>query len=162
MFWEKSQEIGEDRFVCIQQMKRAIVIWSSFYYELQIGQYIVLTGLTWAQIPIQSFSCIEFFKNIHYPHLPLPPWFSIFSAFATFIHLSHFCPLVPLYHELETWPVSHSVEMLFFFLLASFPPLKSLMLFLLVKNWEETLHTKKIRAWVWENDASSERVSLGE
>ena len=97
MFWEKSQEIGEDRFVCIQQMKRAIVIWSSFYYELQIGQYIVLTGLTWAQIPIQSFQYIQFLQNIHifhffpsnlvfhfYPLLPL-----LFMS-PTFAHLCHF------------------------------------------------------------------------
>ena len=144
MFWEKSQEIGEDRFVCIQQMKRAIVIWSSFYYELQIGQYIVLTGLTWAQIPIQSFQYIQFLQNIHifhffpsnlvfhfYPLLPL-----LFMS-PTFAHLCHF---------IMSWKLGLfliQLKCFFFFLLASFPPLKSLMLFLLVKNWEETLHTKK-------------------
>ena len=143
MFWEKSQEIGEDRFVCIQQMKRAIVIWSSFYYELQIGQYIVLTGLTWAQIPIQSFSYIQFFKDINYPHFPLLSFhlgFPFLSTFTTFIPLLPTCATLSWAGNLACFSSTWNA---FFFLLASFPPLKSLMLFLLVKNWEETLHTKK-------------------
>ena len=156
MFWEKSQEIGEDRFVCIQQMKRAIVIWSSFYYELQIGQYIVLTGLTWAQNPLLSLYYIQYTQNIHYPHFPLPLWFP------TFIHISHFYPLVPLYHELETWPVSHPLEMLFFLPLSFFSPFEVSNAFSFGKKLRRNIAHKKIRAWVWENDASSERVSLGE